>query len=124
MNDIKVNQIVFCPDDYKDDKFGDYDREAMFKDVATTLNILLKLGYDCKVWDDSYCTVIDYDYADEQLTPNTLAWVNLEDYENYLESDYNEPITEDNYMEREEYRLAEHDKDNSMFINSAPWEDD
>ena len=78
MNDPNYGSIVFSVECYD----GNYD--AMWMDISNTLQILFKLDYMARVhtdWGDLEIIIIDFCYADEQLTDGNFQYVTFKEME-------------------------------------------
>ena len=92
----KVNSISFFRDDYTD--FGETEPNtyAMFSDIADFIRIALKNNRKMKIWSDEYTVVIEYDYADPELSEYSLEWVGEDEYVGSYSEDEEEEVEDDN----------------------------
>ena len=70
----KYNTMSFCTRDYVDIKTGDVNEYVLFEDIAEFLRIVMRNGYQCKVWFDSLTYVIEFQER-EELSGVSLEWL-------------------------------------------------
>lgn len=81
MNIPDCHTIVFSVDCY------DGNHAAMWEDIRNTMQILLKLDYMTRVRADCGnldIIVVDYCYADAELTDGLFAWVSFDEMDTVL----------------------------------------
>lgn len=79
MRDVEYNKIVFTKDEFGDE---------LWNTVGEQVRLLLKAGYDIKIYDDEPAfniVVIEYNHATYKDYGNDrLEWVTDEEYDNIL----------------------------------------
>ena len=70
-----VNSIVFTDEGYKDSV-------EMWDDVRATIQVLIRQGYKCEVYeDDTDIIVINFEYADDGMGGPYLMWLTDDEVE-------------------------------------------
>ena len=81
--DKKFETIVFTTKPYRANLRDDseYDKTAMWFDIADVMRILTAQGYQCRVYEeDFHIVVIEYNYKDKSYGGPTLEWVGEDEY--------------------------------------------
>ena len=81
--DKKCETIVFTTKSYCTNWRNDseYDKIAMWSDIADVIRILMAQGYQCRIYEeDFHIVVIEYNYKDENYGGPTLEWVGEDEY--------------------------------------------
>lgn len=81
----KYETVEICEENYKrpgiiDPTTEEVDCEELFDDVKTLVRILLKNGYQMRIWNDGLTTAIQYNYRDESMTGVSLEWLGEDEY--------------------------------------------
>lgn len=81
----KYETVEICEENYKrpgiiDPTTEEVDYEELFDDVKTLVRILLKNGYQMRIWNDGLTTAIQYNYRDESMTGVSLEWLGDDEY--------------------------------------------
>lgn len=70
-----VNSIVFTDERYRDPV-------EMWDDICSTLQVLIRQGYKCEVYeDDTNIIVINFEYADDGMGGPYLMWLTANEVE-------------------------------------------
>lgn len=81
--DKQINTISFCPDNYIEyyESLGkkSVNDQQMYEDIQSFIRIALKNKYQMKVCTDGYCTIIEYEHEDQNLSGLRLEWIGDED---------------------------------------------
>lgn len=78
--DKKYETFVFDEDNYKRPAYSnpheyEIDEQELFEDISALTRILVKNGYQIKIYrEESYIT-IEYGYQDEDISDARLEWV-------------------------------------------------
>ena len=87
----KYNTISFCETDYTE--YNDYSHKnevnhtEMYEDILSFIRIAIKNGYQMRIWNDGLTTVIEYNYADENMSGVSLEWLGEDEYVETIKKD-------------------------------------
>lgn len=73
----KYSCISFCLPEYEERGETEDDRS---RDISDVLRILLKNGYQCRIWDDGMTICVEYNHLDESMSGVSLEWLGEDEY--------------------------------------------